>query len=187
VIVGSPIGADDPDWETPQPIEKHLMVMKKSNGKVNPGKTTKKKGSLLLITEPEYVEWDTEQELYPFVFETIDEWGVTTSVSPPEGFVADSDTLSAEVINEMEAVQFTITDVGSKWEETKVKYKIKHKGKSENVTSEIGIMLSDKLAKKLGKSKYGDTACPGIFEGGKKISDACEVEDKDKDKDKDKD
>jgi hypothetical protein len=29
---------------------------------------------------------DSTQELYPFVFETIGDWDVTTSVTPPEGF-----------------------------------------------------------------------------------------------------
>jgi hypothetical protein len=170
--VGSPIGSNDSDWGT-EPIQKHLMIMQKADGKKAPGKTSKLTGSLLLITEPEYVEWDSSQELYPFVFEAVEDWGVTTSVNPPDGFVADYNSLSADVNNEIEAVQFTISEVGSKWEETKIKYKIKHKGKSETIEDEIGIMLSDKLAKKLGKDKYGDTDCPGVFEGGKKIKDKC--------------
>jgi hypothetical protein len=169
---GSPIGSNDPEWGT-EPIQKQLVIMQKADGKKTPGKTSKLTGSLLLITEPEYVEWDSSQELYPFVFEAIEDWGVTTSVNPPNGFVADYKSLGADVKNEIEAVQFTITDVGSNWKETKVKYNIKHKGKSKTIESEIGIMLSDKLAKKLGKDKYGDTDCPGVFEGGKKIKDKC--------------
>jgi len=45
-----------------------------------------------LIIEPEYVEWDGAQELYPFIFESVGNWTVTTSVTPPEGFVADPKT-----------------------------------------------------------------------------------------------
>ena len=173
--MGSPIVLDHLDWLTDDPIEKHLMVMEKVDGKKVPGKTTKLKGSELLITEPEYIEWDSTQETYPFVFETIGDWEVTTSVTPPEGFDADYKSLDAEVINEMETVQFTITDVGSSWKETKVKHKIKHKGKKQTLESKIGIKLSKKFAKEKGLGIYGETESPGPFKGGKKIK-------KDKDK-----
>ena len=89
--MGSLVTADDPDWLTDLPIEKHLMVMEKFNGKKVAGKTTRLKGSLLLITEPEFVVWDSDQEQYPFVFESVGEWGVEPPWSPPEGFVADND------------------------------------------------------------------------------------------------
>ena len=69
----------------------------------------------------------------------------------------------------MEAVQFTVTDVGSSWKETKVKYKIKHKKKTETFESEIGIKLSKELAKQKKKGIYGDTEDPGPFKGGKKV------------------
>jgi hypothetical protein len=165
--MGSPIGADDTDWASF--IEKHLMVMEKYNGPRVSGKTTRLKGSDLLITEPEYIEWGSTQELYPFVFETIGDWTVTTSVSPPEGFVADSESLSADVDNELEAVQFMITDVGSRWEETEVQYKIKHKGKSKVIKSKIGVKLSEKFAEEKGLGVYGHTESPGPFKGGRKL------------------
>ena len=173
--MGSPIGLDHSDWLTDDPIEKHLMVMEKVDGKKVPGKTKKLKGSELLITEPEYIEWDSTQETYPFVFETMGDWEVTTSVAPPEGFETDYKSLDAEVINELEAVQFTITDVGSSWKETKVKHKINHKGKQHTLESKIGIKLSKKLAKEKGLGIYGETESPGPFKGGKKTK-------KDKDK-----
>ena len=109
--MGSMVTADYRDWLTDLPIEKHLMVMEKFNGKKVAGNTTRLKGSELLITEPEFVVWGSDQEQYPFVFESVGEWGVETSVAPPEGFVADNDALDADVANELEAVQFTITDV----------------------------------------------------------------------------
>ena len=168
--MGSPIDANDPDWSTGRPIQKYLMVMKKADGKEVPGKTTKKTGSLLLIIEPEFVEWSSSRELYPFVFETEGEWGIVTSVSPPEGFVADHKSLSADVSNEVEVLQFTITDVGSRWEEAEVTHKIKHKGTTEIIRSKIGIKLSQKLAKKKGLGIFGHTEDPGEFQGGKKIN-----------------
>jgi hypothetical protein len=104
-------------------------------------------GSELLIIEPEYVEWDSTQELYPFIFESVGDWEVTTSVSPPEGFISNQNSLSADVNSETEAVQFTITDIGSKWTKTGVTHKIKHKGKTKTIKSTIGIKCAKQLAK----------------------------------------
>jgi hypothetical protein len=141
--------------ETGEIKQKYLQVIKNSNGKNVPAKYWKLTGSELLIIEPEYVEWEGTEELYPFVFESIGDWAVTTSVSPPEGFVADYDELSEEVINELEALQFTITDIGSKWESTGVVHTLKHKGKEEKVKSRVGI----KCAKALAKDKGFDPFC----------------------------
>ena len=141
--------------ESGQTKKKYLQLIEKANGKKGPAKYTKKKGSELLIIEPEYVDWDGTEEYYPFIFESIGDWTVTTSVSPPEGFVTDYDTLREDVNSELEAVQFTLTDVGSSWKPTKVKHKIKHKGKTETVDSKIDVKLSKNLAKKKGLSRYG--------------------------------
>jgi hypothetical protein len=162
------IGRSVGDCAAGSEVKKYLQVITKCDGKKVPAKYRKLEGSELLIIEPEYVEWSAESELYPFVFESIGDWAVSTSVAPPEGFVADYDSLAEEVNTELEAVQFTITDVGSKWKPTKVKYQIKHKGKREKVESEIGVMLTPELAMEKGVSVYGE-------------------EDKDKDIDKDKD
>jgi len=162
------IGRSAGDFIGDSLMKKYIQVIEKCDKKKVPAKAKKLVGSELLIIEPEYVEWSGESELYPFVFESIGDWSVTTSVAPPEGFVADYDSLTEEVSAELEAVQFTVTDVGSKWKPTKVKYKIKHKGREESIESEIGVMLTPDLAKKKGVSIYGE-------------------EDKDKDKDKDKD
>ena len=53
--------------------------------------------------------------------ESVGDWSVSTSVTPPEGFEADHDSLSEQVTNEFEAVQFVLTDVGSDWVPTQVK------------------------------------------------------------------
>ena len=153
----------------------YLQVINKVDNKKVPAKYRKFTGSDLLVIEPEYVEWSAESELYPFMFDSIGDWAVTTSVTPPEGFVADSDSLGAEVNSELEAVQFTITDIGSKWVGTKVKHKIKHKKQKEiTVESEVGIKLTPELAAKKGLSIYGE-------------DDSYKDKDKDKDKDKPKD
>jgi hypothetical protein len=154
----------------------HLVAIEKPDGKKIPGKTTRLKGSELLITEPEYVLWDSAQETYPFVFESVGEWGVTTSVAPPEGFLVDYESLSAEVDNELEAVQFTLTDVGTSWKDTEVSHEVEHKKKKTKIKSKIGVKLEKKLAKQKGLGIYGETDSPGPFKGGKKVK-------KDKEKD----
>ena len=98
-----------------------------------PAKYTVKTGSQLLIIEPEYIEWSSTQEFYPFVFDSVGDWTVTTTVTPPEGFVADQPSLTAEVNTDLKALQFIITDVGSKWVETGVTYDLQHKGKKEKI------------------------------------------------------
>lgn len=151
LYIGSPA-----DLESGETVNKYLQVIVKADGKKVPGKTTKITGSELLIIEPEYVEWDGTQELYPFIFESVGDWTVTTSVAPPEGFVADKTSLTEKVNNELEAVQFVITDVGSKWVPTDVKYVTKHKKKTKTIKSKVGVKLSKKLAKKKGVSIYGE-------------------------------
>jgi hypothetical protein len=134
---------------------KLLVNLNKPEKKV-PAKSRKLTGSELLIIEPEYVEWSDQSELYPIVFESIGDWSVTTSVEPPEGFVADQDSLATEVNTDLKAVQFTLTDVGTEWKATKLKHKVKHKGKVKTIESEIGIMLTPELAKKKGVCIYGE-------------------------------
>jgi len=90
--------------------------------------------------------------------ESIGDWEVTTSVQPPEGFVTDHNALGEEVTSEIEAVQFSITDVGTKWTRSKTKHKIKNKksGKEHTFESEIGIKLTPELAKKKKVGIYGE-------------------------------
>lgn len=136
-------------------VDKYLQIIAKANGKKVPGKYNRRTGSDLLIIEPEYVEWDGDEEFYPFIFESVGDWSVTTSVAPPEGFLSDHDALSAEVNTEIEALQFVITDIGSEWISTGVVHDVKHKGKKEKIKSKIGVKLSKKLAKHKGLDRYG--------------------------------
>ena len=103
------------------------------------------------------MEWSSETELYPFVFDSVGDWTVTTSVEPPEGFVADNESLSTTVNSELEALQFTITDVGSRWVRTKVQHKIKHKKQKEMIIeSDVGLKLTPELALEKGVGIYGE-------------------------------
>jgi hypothetical protein len=136
-------------------VNKYLQVLQTSGGNYA-GKYKKLTGSELLIIEPEYVEWDSNQELYPFVFASTGDWGVVTSVSPPEGFVADYENLAIDVTDAVKAVQFAVTDIGSKWVSTDVIFDIKHKGKNIKIKDKIGLKLSKKLAKQKGLGEFGE-------------------------------
>jgi len=160
------------DFERPagKAAECSLSVIRKSDGTMVPGKTARSKISDLMITGPEYIEWDSKQETYPFILAPGRYGIVTTSIYPPKGFKANYKSQTIKVLDEMKAILFRITDVGSRWEETKVKYKINYKNKTEEIVSSIGIKLSKKLAKKKGVGPYGHTIVPGPFKGGKKVS-----------------
>lgn len=145
---------NDPNTVT---MKKYLQQITKADGKKTPAKSTKISGSELWIIEPAYVEWSDTQELYPFVFESVGDWGVEVAVTPPEGFVADYNQLSEEVSSSLKAVQFTITNVGSKWNPTKVNYTLKHKGKKQVIKSEVDAKVKPGFANKKGLKidKYG--------------------------------
>jgi len=121
-----------------------------ANGTPRPGKTTRLTGSELLIIEPEYVIWDDSTQVYPFVLESIGNWGVTASVAPPDGFVADYSSLAAEVQSEIEAVQFTITEEGSDLVPTRTTFQVTHANRRHMVRSEVGIGLTPEYARARG-------------------------------------
>jgi len=155
--IGSPatIKADNTNWGNSE-IMRTLILLTNYRGKKSPGKSIKVTGSELLIIQPEYVEWTSNEEIYLFGFESLGDWDVEVSVEPPEGFVTDQDSLTESVTSNLKAVQFTITDEGSKWKPTKVKYKVKHKGKTKTIKSDVKVKLSKKLAKKKGVPEWGE-------------------------------
>ena len=149
------ISADDTDWDNGG-ILVDLILMTDIRDKKKPAKTQKVKGSELLIVEPDYVEWSSNKEFYPFAFESDGDWEVEVAIQPPEGFVSDYGSLSQIVSSESKAIQFTVTDVGSKWVSTEVEYNITHKNKKQKIKSEIDVKLSPKLAKEKKKNIYGE-------------------------------
>jgi Domain of unknown function (DUF4082)/Bacterial Ig domain/Bacterial Ig-like domain (group 3)/Calx-beta domain/Cadherin-like domain/Purple acid Phosphatase, N-terminal domain len=107
------------------------------NGKILPAKQTEYFGSYLDLVEPEFVDWTDDQEQYPFVMIAQGTWDVTTSVTPPNGFVADQPALSASAADTTTAVQFTLTDIGSDWTETTVNHSIVHLGATTSTTTTV--------------------------------------------------
>ena len=84
-VLPDPLGVSASDLFCGEIKQKHLQQIVKADGKKVPGKTSRRTGSELLVIEPEYVEWSGTEELYPFVFESLGDWQVTSSVTPPEG------------------------------------------------------------------------------------------------------
>jgi hypothetical protein len=114
-----------------------LSIVATFQGKLVPGKRLEEYGSYLAIVEPEFMDWTDPVEQYPFILVAEGDWGVETSVTPPEGFVADQPVLSTEVVDDLSALQFTLTDIGSDWTETGITHVIKHKGETRIRTSAV--------------------------------------------------
>jgi len=145
-VLPDPLGVSASDLMCGETQTKYLQQIVRADGSKIPGKTTRLTGSELLIIEPEYVLWDDTEQLYPFVFETIGEWGVTVTVDPPEGFLVDYELLSEDVDNELEAVQFTITELGSDLVATGTTFQVHHNGRPHTVRSSVGIALTPEYA-----------------------------------------
>ena len=114
-----------------------LALVATFNGKIVPGKSIEEYGTYLSIIQPEYMDWTNPVELYPFVLVAEGDWGVETSVTPPEGFVASEPVLSTAVVDNVTALQFTLTDIGSDWTETGITHVITHKGETRIRTSAV--------------------------------------------------
>lgn len=132
-----------------------LQQIVRHDGRAMPAQTTVRTGSELLIIEPAFVEWDETEEAYPVVFESVGDWSAESSVTPPEGFVSDHEMLAEQVTDEVEAVQFLLTDVGSDWVPTETRHVLRHQGRREVVLSRIGVRLSEGLAAAKGLDRDG--------------------------------
>jgi len=124
--------------------EAPLAALATFNGKIVPGKQAEFFGSYLNIIQPEYMDWTEDVEQYPFVMVAQGGWNLTTSVTPPEGFIPDEPAMTAAVADTTTALQFTMTDVGSDWTETTVNHSIVHNGAT--ITSSSSIPMVDKKA-----------------------------------------
>jgi alpha-tubulin suppressor-like RCC1 family protein len=131
IYLGSPTDQLTPGSTT----QKYLQLIKDSSGQFLPATTTKVTGSLLLITQPESLVFTSSSALLPIIYESVDgDWSAVVQASPPEGFVSTPGAITADVTTStMDAVQFTIKDVGSSWTSTRVTHRLKHKGRDITV------------------------------------------------------
>ena len=111
-----------------------------------PANTTAVPGSLLLIAQPEYLEFTSSQELLPIIYESVEgDWSAIVQANPPQGFVSTPGALSTSVSDSrLQALQFTITDVGSKWTSTSITHHLKHNGRDITISSSTGMVNKQK-------------------------------------------
>ena len=133
-----------------------LSIVATFNGKIVPGKRIEEYGSYLAIVEPEFMDWTDSVEQYPFVLVAEGDWGVETSVTPPEGFVSNEPVLTTEVVDNVSALQFTLTDIGSDWTETGITHVIKHKGETRIRTSAVPMFNKQPNAANGGEHAAGN-------------------------------
>jgi hypothetical protein len=175
VIAKTPPGwpdndADDPDaaysgkqvnnLKTCEVRKVNLRQIRTADGKNLPSHDTEDQGTYLAIVEPDYMNWTSTVAKYPFILVADGEWGVTTTVAPPEGFEADTNALSTTVVDQTSALQFTLTDVGSDWTQVNITQDITHKGKKIKHTSAIKL-----FNKKKPKNDAALERVPGLGSG----------------------
>lgn len=162
---------DDQDGFTPpDKIRKNLRIIKliRRNGSVKfvGGFKTIVTGSQLDVYHPEYTIWEGDQELYPFMYTSEEDWDVNVCMYVPEGYnlvgvlddnenvVSTSDCVNAFVAGESKVFLFEVADVGSPEPEMAFKLKTKHKGKVRKIkikTSGIRKKNEAKLEKRARK------------------------------------
>lgn len=132
-----------------------LQVILTPNGKIAPAVTTAIPGSLLLITEPEYLDFTSGEELLPIIYESVaGQWSAVVQADVPEGFVCNPGTQQASVAtSEIQLLEFTVRETSTqsatlqivyastKGEKmAKVVHRLKHNGRDITVTSNVPVM-----------------------------------------------
>jgi len=88
-------------------------------------------GSMLEVIYPQYTIWESQQELYPFIFTSDSDWAVDVCVYVPEGYeVVEGECTQVFVANETKDLLFRIVEIGSPEPNVRTKFKLKHKGKA---------------------------------------------------------
>ena len=138
-----------------QVVSKTLRLILRPDGPAAPGQSTILTGSELRLIHPLYIGWDSPQESYPFIFESVGAWSIKTTIDVPTGFVSDSTTSQIEVDSSLTGALFTVTSGEGEWVNTSVTQQVTHNRTRETVTSKIGVRLSKELAHQLGISRWG--------------------------------
>jgi hypothetical protein len=145
------LGSPSDNLATGSLTQKYLQAIQNNSGKILPANTTAVPGSLLLITEPDYLEFTSDLEYLPIVYESIEgDWDISTKVDPPEGFVSVPGALATEVTDSaINTLQFTIKDIGSDWTFSKITHRLRHKGKTIIVKSQTAMINLQRRSKNI--------------------------------------
>src|SRR6185295_2328264 len=123
-----------------QTVNAPLSLLATFNGKIVPGTQTEFFGSYLNLVQPEYMEWTSDQQQYPFVMVAEGAWDVSTNIAPAPGLQADTTSAEAIVTDQTSAVQFMLTDVASDGTDTGVTFVINHKGATRIQNSSVRMI-----------------------------------------------
>ncbi len=118
------------------------------------GSKTTITGSILEVIYPQYVIWENETTLYPFLFTSDTDWNVNVCVYVPQGYkIVEGDCTQVFMANETKDLLFTVVETSSPEPNFKANIKVTHKGKIKNVDLEIEGKRSAKYleAKEKGK------------------------------------
>jgi hypothetical protein len=153
---------DDTDGFTPPTkITKNLHITKmiRKNGQVTymGGLQTIITGSQLDIYHPEYTIWENEEELYPFVYSSAEEWNVDICANVPDGYslvgildeneevISTAECVHAFVAGESKIFLFKVVDIGSPEPELSFSITAKHESKvkkdNKNISKKLDMTI----------------------------------------------
>ena len=113
-------------------------IDKDGNVTIRAGKKTVVEGSYLEIIEPDYVIWENEVELYPFLFTSDSEWNIDLCLHVPAGYaVHEGECQQLLVANETATLMLTVEDMESPEPNFSLEIKLKHKDKTTNLNREV--------------------------------------------------
>jgi len=138
-------GIDDLAYKDFQIIK---VIDKDGNIDFKAGSKTIVTGSVLEVIYPQYTIWESEQELYPFIFTSDSDWAVDVCVYVPEGYVVvEGDCTQVFVSGETKDIIFTVVETNSPPPHVKTKIKTKHNGRAQTVNLDIPGKWKDKKEK----------------------------------------
>ncbi len=107
-------------------------------------------GSELNVVSADYVLWEENEELYPFVFSSTENWTVDVCVQVPEGYeiagildadgnvLATSDCVQAIIAGEDKVILFRVLETGSPEPNMSFTLTAEHEGQTTEIKQEVG-------------------------------------------------
>lgn len=131
-----------------------LHMIKDPKGKHRGCEVNEIYGSYLVVIQPEVVDWTSDQEYYPIIFQTQDSYDLNVSLVVPEGYVPDVVAIADDVTNETSAVMFNVTEIGSTIGDATLGLSIQEKNCTTNPKTGK-VVCTNKGTKKDLKTKIG--------------------------------
>jgi len=106
-------------------------------------------GSMLEVIHPQYTIWESDQELYPFIFTSDSHWTVDVCVYVPEGYVVvEGDCTQVFVSGETKDIIFTVVETNSPPPNMGFSIETNHKGKVKKLKLDVPGKWKDKKGEK---------------------------------------